>query len=145
MRELDVITIDELIKFIKIFNHEYSGKEWSVYNFNDALTNWIKPKEELMPPIDSINFMLMRKFKRYTLRYVQEKTGISNAYLSQLENGKIKKPSYDTVRKLFMFYRTEKNQIETMNDTCRFEKGCGLCLIGRIKKQNCGDYETIIN
>ena len=42
--------------------------------------------------------------KGLTLREVEEITGISNAYLSQLENGKIKKPSYDTVQKLNTVY-----------------------------------------
>lgn len=39
----------------------------------------------------------------YTLRQIEDATGISNAYLSQLENGKIKKPSHDTVVKLTNF------------------------------------------
>ena len=34
-----------------------------------------------------------RKAKRLTLREVEQKTGISNAYLSQLESGKVKQPS----------------------------------------------------
>lgn len=39
-----------------------------------------------------------------TLRQVEEKTGLSNAYLSQLENGKIKKPSHEVVMKLNEIY-----------------------------------------
>lgn len=39
-----------------------------------------------------------------TLREVESMTGISNAYLSQLENGKIKKPSFDVVQKLNNVY-----------------------------------------
>lgn len=35
-----------------------------------------------------------------TLRQVEEATGISNAYLSQLENDKIKKPSANVLYKL---------------------------------------------
>lgn len=46
----------------------------------------------------------LRKSNKLTLRQVEDLTGISNAYLSQLENGKIKKPSYDTVGKLFDLY-----------------------------------------
>ena len=39
----------------------------------------------------------LRKAKRLSLREVEEATGrsVSNAYLSQLENGKIAKPSKD--------------------------------------------------
>ena len=46
------------------------------------------------------NYKEARKKAKLTLRQVEEITGISNAYLSQLENGKIKKPSYDVVQKL---------------------------------------------
>lgn len=46
------------------------------------------------------NYKEARKKSKLTLRQVEEITGISNAYLSQLENGKIKKPSYDVVQKL---------------------------------------------
>ncbi len=46
------------------------------------------------------NYKEARKKAKLTLRQVEELTGISNAYLSQLENGKIKKPSYDVIQKL---------------------------------------------
>ena len=39
-----------------------------------------------------------------TLRQVEEATGISNAYLSQLENEKIKKPSASVLYKLASIY-----------------------------------------
>ena len=39
-----------------------------------------------------------------TLRQVQEATGISNAYLSQLENGKIKHPSAQVLYSLSKLY-----------------------------------------
>lgn len=40
-----------------------------------------------------------------TLREVEEKTGLSNAYMSQLENDKIKKPSANVLYKLAKLYR----------------------------------------
>lgn len=46
----------------------------------------------------------LRKQKGLTLREVENITGISNAYLSQLETGKIKSPSHDTVCKLLNLY-----------------------------------------
>ena len=49
----------------------------------------------------------MRKAKGLTLRQVEDITGISNPYLSQLETGKIKAPSYNTVRTLVMLYSNE--------------------------------------
>lgn len=62
----------------------------------------ISPKEELV--IDILSFRERRKLSGLTLHKVELLTGISNAYLSQLETGKIKKPSYDTVKKLNDLY-----------------------------------------
>lgn len=53
-----------------------------------------------LPAIDPAQFKVMRQSKGLTLREVQGLTGISNAYLSQLESGKIKSPSYATIKKL---------------------------------------------
>jgi len=41
-----------------------------------------------------------RELRRLSLREVETQSGISNAYLSQLENDKIKKPSANTLYKL---------------------------------------------
>src|SRR5690606_39507584 len=41
-----------------------------------------------------------RELKRISLREVEAQSGISNGYLSQLENDKIKKPSANTLYKL---------------------------------------------
>jgi len=46
-----------------------------------------------------------RETQGLTLRQVEEITGISNAYLSQLENNKIKKPSANILYKLAEQYR----------------------------------------
>lgn len=46
----------------------------------------------------------IRKERELTLRVVEEKTGISNAYLSQVENGKIARPSPSVLHKLAEFY-----------------------------------------
>ena len=46
-----------------------------------------------------------RETQALTLRQVEEITGISNAYLSQLENNKIKKPSANILYKLAELYR----------------------------------------
>jgi transcriptional regulator with XRE-family HTH domain len=42
-----------------------------------------------------------------TLRQVEEAAGISNAYLSQLENDKIKKPSANVLYKLATMYNVQ--------------------------------------
>ena len=52
-----------------------------------------------------------RKLSKLTLRQVEESTGISNAYLSQLENGKIKKPSANVLYKLASIYRVDINSL----------------------------------
>lgn len=44
----------------------------------------------------------------YTLREIEEQTGVSNAYLSMLENGKIKNPSFNVIMKLTEFYAQER-------------------------------------
>lgn len=49
-------------------------------------------------------FKTIRTAKGLTLREVEKATGISNAYLSQLENGGIKKPSYVVVKQLSEYY-----------------------------------------
>ena len=46
-----------------------------------------------------------RKRRKLTLRAVEESVGISNAYLSQLENGKVRSPSPIVLHKLSELYR----------------------------------------
>lgn len=46
----------------------------------------------------------LRAINQMTLRQIEEATGISNAYLSQLENDKIKKPSTNVLYKLAKIY-----------------------------------------
>ncbi len=47
----------------------------------------------------------------FTLRQVEDTTGISNAYLSQLENDKIKKPSANFLYKLANLYKLQLNEL----------------------------------
>lgn len=47
----------------------------------------------------------IRRARGHTLREVEAATGISNAYLSQLETGTIKQPSPNFLYKLADFYR----------------------------------------
>ena len=56
--------------------------------------------------IDRLGTLLAdaRKRKRLTLRAVQEAIGISNAYLSQLETGKVQSPSPIVLHKLSELY-----------------------------------------
>src|SRR5688500_7137967 len=52
-----------------------------------------------------------RDLKKLTLRTVEDMTGISNAYLSQLETDKIKKPSADILHKLANTYKLDFNYL----------------------------------
>jgi transcriptional regulator with XRE-family HTH domain len=52
-----------------------------------------------------------RKNLSFTLRQVEEISGISNAYLSQLENDKIKNPSVNILSKLSSIYRLSLKQL----------------------------------
>jgi HTH-type transcriptional regulator, competence development regulator len=45
-----------------------------------------------------------RKWRKLTLRAVQNEVGISNAYLSQLETGKVQSPSPIVLHKLSQLY-----------------------------------------
>jgi HTH-type transcriptional regulator, competence development regulator len=49
-------------------------------------------------------FKALRESKGLTLREVERKTEVSNAYLSQLEQGKIRQPSPLTLHKLAELY-----------------------------------------
>lgn len=58
-----------------------------------------------------------RESKGYTLRKVETETGISNAYLSQLENGKITKPSLSVVLKLCSCYEITLSTVSGLVDS----------------------------
>ena len=49
-------------------------------------------------------FKALRESKKMTLRDVEKKADVSNAYLSQLESGKVKQPSPLTLHKLAKIY-----------------------------------------
>jgi HTH-type transcriptional regulator, competence development regulator len=48
-----------------------------------------------------------REVRKLSLRNVEDATGISNAYLSQLENDKVKKPSPHFLNKLAKLYEID--------------------------------------
>lgn len=52
-----------------------------------------------------------RDLRSLTQRQVEEATGISNAYLSQLENDKIKKPSANILYKLSKLYQVDLDNL----------------------------------
>ena len=52
-----------------------------------------------------------RKNLGLTLRQIEEASGISNAYLSQLENDKIKKPSANILYRISELYKIELKEL----------------------------------
>lgn len=46
----------------------------------------------------------LRRVRRLTLREVEEQSGVSNSYLSQVENGRIRQPSPHVLQKLAVAY-----------------------------------------
>lgn len=58
-------------------------------------------------------FKQIRESKGLTLRDVERETGVSNAYLSQLESEKIKQPSPTTLHKLAEFYKVSYSEMMT--------------------------------
>lgn len=55
-----------------------------------------------------------REAKHLSLRAVEKATGVSNAYLSQVESGKIKQPSPTILHKLSEVYEVEYNTLLTL-------------------------------
>lgn len=53
-----------------------------------------------------------RELKALSLREVERSTGVSNAYLSQLESGRIREPSPNVLHKLTTLYGVD--YVETM-------------------------------
>lgn len=53
----------------------------------------------------------LRESNGYSLRDVEQGTGISNAYLSMLENDKIKKPAANNIHKLADFFKVDLRQL----------------------------------
>lgn len=64
----------------------------------------------------------LRSLMGLTLRQVEETIGVSNAYLSQLENDKIKHPSTNTLYKLAGIYCVE---IDLLLIACGIIKSTG--------------------
>lgn len=55
-----------------------------------------------------------REAKKLSLRAVEKATGVSNAYLSQLESSKIKQPSPTILYKLSELYEVAYNELLTL-------------------------------
>ena len=59
-----------------------------------------------LPPLVSGKFFYdLRKRNKLTLRRVENEAGFKTGYLSQLETGKIVRPSFEIVMKLLTYYK----------------------------------------
>jgi transcriptional regulator with XRE-family HTH domain len=65
----------------------------------------------------------VRKEKALTLRDVEKKTGISNAYLSQLENNRIGSPSPTILHNLAECYRISYERLMKLTGYPVYEEG----------------------
>ncbi|GEM50039.1 helix-turn-helix domain-containing protein [Deinococcus cellulosilyticus] len=63
------------------------------------------------PPTLGEELRKTRKQHGFTLKDVEKETGISNAYLSQLETGKIDRPAPDKLYQLAQMYRINFNDL----------------------------------
>ena len=108
------------IKMGKVFANNEHSRDYMVLAISACITGMIPTEKRFttMPVInfDGDYFYSLRKEKGWTLRQVEDATGISNSYLSQFESGKIRKPSQNIVTKLINFYehgiRIEKSEFD---------------------------------
>lgn len=68
----------------------------------------------------------VRQDKGFSLRYVEKQTGLSNPYISQLENGQVKKPSYFKMLTLLAFYEIEIKGLEQPAPEGQLHQACSV-------------------
>jgi hypothetical protein len=105
-RKLALETYNLGLQMGETFAKDKHSGEYMVLAIMACISGLTNIKYSLMPIIqyDGEIFKSMRLQKGYTLRQTEDATGISNSYLSQLETGKIKKPSQNVVNKLLNWY-----------------------------------------
>lgn len=77
----------------------------------------------------------LREQKHQTLRQIEEETGIQNAYLSQLENGKIANPSPKYLHKLASAYRVPYATLLEMAGYPVVDESNNLSIMSRVAKE----------
>ena len=81
-----------------------------------------------------------------TLRIVQEKTGISNAYLSQMENGRIGSPSPNVLFKLANLYNLSYDRLlELAGHPIRIKKEVSTRFGDNIEDLSDEDKERVLD
>lgn len=88
-----------------------------------------------------------------SLRQVQESTGISNAYLSQLENHRISRPSPSVLNKLANLYKISYDRLMTLaghpstsvhRDAIFFRTSEGLAELSRDEEKELLEYLSFL-
>lgn len=78
----------------------------------------------------------LRALAGFTLKQVEEATGVSNAYLSQLETGKIIKPSANVLWKLSQIYYVSIDVLLHAAGIIQADTSLGLAGNGEFKPYN---------
>lgn len=88
-----------------------------------------------------------RQSRGWTLREVQELTGIHNAHLSQLETEAIKHPSKELLRILAATYAIDIGELETLTGMSlgETEYVCGDCGVMVVNRQVHNRFHSILN
>lgn len=110
IKGLAIETYELGLKMGKVFTDDEHNKDYMIMAIYACIHGIITiPTTErfTIAPVGNFDgdyFYSLRKEKGWTLRQVEDATGISNSYLSQFESGKIKKPSHSVITKLINFY-----------------------------------------
>lgn len=91
----------------------------------------VKQSEKEVPAYNWDYLKIIREERGFTLRDVENISGVSNAYLSQLESGKIRRPSVQTIYTLSKVYGVDA---ETM-----------LLAIGVLKQPDIEERVTMLD
>lgn len=122
IKQTAIETYELGVKMSKAFTDKEHDKDYMTMAIYACIIGIVKEpfnkKYGLMPVVElgGDYFFSLRKEKNWTLRQVEDATGISNSYLSQFESGKIRKPSNSVITKLINFYehglRIEKSEFD---------------------------------
>lgn len=104
IKKMAIDTYELGLTMSETFAKEDRHRDYMILAIMGCISGLVNSDFKLMTLYTGAQFKMMREAKNLTLREVEYRTSISNSYLSQLETGKVKKPSYNTVCKLIDLY-----------------------------------------